>query len=692
MEDFLISEPEPWLQSLLDSTAFPDIAPQPSPEARNSPAPSRRRPRSYRPRNNRSCDFCRKRKSACIVGGGPNCGACVAYGRECTFDRPAKRKRTEAATEDTYRTPPQNATSPQNDSPFGSGPSDRSHGTPESTTVITLRDLTESNDQTHIDQEIAASLGEPEPLDIYPTRAPYLLGDTGESDPYLLRHPCFWDTSDQQKNESKITYKRIRSGAYKPGDHDLGDGRPIMFMLVDHSLVERSEPRTQEEELDRARVNVDEMCPGDVGERLVRLHFRYIYPYFPILSQTQFFSSEAGLAAVIQSLPLSLKASLYASGIPFIDYDDILATKLAHSPPSANELYRIAWLAISNEVHSPHIGTLQACLLLLQRVTEDRFIMDTGLRWCLVAWTVSLAHMLGLSSDCSAWQNIADSEKRLRRRLWWAVYVIDKWSFMTAGLANHIKQEDFDVLPLTLADFLPAEGRAAQRPSDPSRGEPSVLDFPFYHFVELSIILSDIMDTYYTIRATGRTAANFELSLELGKPLRSRLKKWKENYGSRPSPYPLIGTRAGVNLDGRASLGLAYPIATMTLFRALMRPLGHPNVKWDPTARDAVRAGARACCVEIVEYVENLRRGVWDAFWYSFSRANFAIASSFMVRILFTSVTPAEQKEMTDLIVRWKWALRTGGGNAGNIQMRLALLRLDRWLLKVGVRDPEDQA
>jgi hypothetical protein len=194
---------------------------------------------------------------------------------------------------------------------------------------------------------------------------------------------------------------------------------------------------------------------------------------------------------------------------------------------------------------------------------------------------------------------------------------MDKWSFMTAGIANHIKQEDFDVLPLTLADFLPPEGRPAQM-SDHSRGEaPSVLDFPFYHFVELSMILSDIVDTFFTIRATGRTSMNFELSLELAKPLRSRLKQWKENYGPRPCPYHSSSTRAGANLDGRASLGLAYPIATMTLFRALLRPLGYPNAKWDQTARDAVRAGARACCVEIVEYVENLRRGVWDAFWYS---------------------------------------------------------------------------
>lgn len=45
---------------------------------------------------------------------------------------------------------------------------------------------------------------------------------------------------------------------------------------------------------------------------------------------------------------------------------------------------------------------------------------------------------------------------------------------------------------------------------------------------------------------------------------------------------------------------------------------------------------------------------------------------------------------MMDLISRWKWALRTGGGNTGNKLMSLALLRLDHWLLKAGIRDLDE--
>ena len=48
-----------------------------------------------RPRSKRSCDFCRKRKTACRIDDYPPCFACKTLGRECSFaERPPKRRRT----------------------------------------------------------------------------------------------------------------------------------------------------------------------------------------------------------------------------------------------------------------------------------------------------------------------------------------------------------------------------------------------------------------------------------------------------------------------------------------------------------------------------------------------------------------------------------------------------------------------
>lgn len=456
-------------------------------------------------------------------------------------------------------------------------------------------------------------------IDLRPTCAAFLLGDTGESDPYLIKSSRFLSARDQEP-ATKIAYRRIfREGyALNDPDHTIDNDKPLVFMFEQHSLHDKFEPRVDDEVIQKTRLELEDMCSDEIGIRLIRLYFKYVYPYFPILSRSQMLLSEQGMGQLIRKLPLSLKSVLYATGLPFMVYDDVLSTTLDLATPSAHRLYRIAWLAISHEIHTPHLSTLQACLLLLQRVNDDRYVMDSPFRWSCLAWTVSLAQSLGLSTDCSTWQGIPAWEKRLRRRLWWATYVMDKWSFMSAGLCSHIRRDDFDVLPLSSTDFVSDADKTNQDGN--SQKDNLHEQSHFYHLVELSIILSDIMDSYFSIRASKMTTSNFALTLDLAKPLRSRLQSWKESFHSFYVSQQNPGDRSW--LDGNASLGLAYPVAMMILFRALLRPLeaatGSPEDKIiRENGREAVRAGAKACCVEVVQYLEEVQRGVWDAFWHS---------------------------------------------------------------------------
>jgi hypothetical protein len=66
------------------------------------------------------------------------------------------------------------------------------------------------------------------------------------------------------------------------------------------------------------------------------------------------------------------------------------------------------------------------------------------------------------------------------------------------------------------------------------------------------------------------------------------------------------------------------------------------------------------------------------------SRANFAIASSFLMQLLITSETPAESAEINDLVARWRWAMRIGSGSTVSGLVSLGLLRLDGLLLENG--------
>jgi hypothetical protein len=166
------------------------------------------------------------------------------------------------------------------------------------------------------------------------------------------------------------------------------------------------------------------------------------------------------------------------------------------------------------------------------------------------------------------------------------------------------------------------------------------------------------------------------------------------------------------SLDGNTSLGLAYIVTAMTLYRALLRAIENQSPAWNDVndaGRVAILAGAKECSKEAVEFVEDLSRGdvgVWDAFWHSCtsflctkhstltligSRANFALASSFLMRVLMNvkdlnlsrnNTMSDEINDVKSLLFRWRRVLRRGSGNSGNGMMGLALLRLEGAMLQ----------
>lgn len=424
--------------------------------------------------------------------------------------------------------------------------------------------------------------------------------------------------------------------------------------------------------------------------RLIGLFLRFVYPYFPILSKSELCPNGAVSPSVLQTLPLSLLSAIYATSLPFMLYDDLLSTTLIHSPPPAHQLFRITWLCVIQELHTPRLATLQACLLLLQRAPTNRYTTDTPWKMSLVGWTVSLAHSLGLQKECSDWSSIPTWEMTLRKRLFYGVFIMDKWASLGAGMPSHIKTDDFDLLPLTDTDLEPPSLDPGPN-AIPGFLEPEADSNHFRLLTELTIILSDIMDSYYSIRATQRTSKNFTLSLDLARSLRKGLTEWKDSLP--PALSMRQAGRVDSRISGNPSLSLAYIVATMTLFRALLRPLENLSSAEEQErsiveGRLAVRAGAKECAKEVVEFVENLGRGALDAFWHSWSRANFAIASSFLMQLLVTSQNEVETNEINSLVARWRWAMRIGSGSTGNGLMSLGLLRLDGLLLENGTGHP----
>ncbi|KAF7868311.1 hypothetical protein EAF04_004843 [Stromatinia cepivora] len=661
-------------------------------------------PRSYKSRKYRPCDFCRARQVRCSISSAPPCQLCTSHGRSCTFvDRPKKKRRPNIATSNGDQSSGSTTSTPtaplqQYCSAAQLSPNFIAQYSEHNFQSLTGHDvLTESTSSP--DQHILVQDGSPiynldpyldmmqstriRPLDSQHLKSARFVGESGESNPYLLRHYRY--NENDECTISKLTYRRIKNSSTHNDFSNQREVPPVVFMLADDSFSQKGEPRINDDVLARAEADLRGMFTDHEALRLIGLFFRFVYPYFPILSKNQSFQSPGVLSpTIVHTFPLSLLSAMYATALPFILYDDILSTTLVHSPPSTHELFRLSWLFVQQELHAPRLSTVQACLLLLQRAPTNRYTTDTPWKTSLVGWTVSLAQTLGLMKECSDWSSIPILEMNLRKRLWYGVLIMDKWASLNAGMPSHIHADDFDVLPLEDNDLEASTPGPNQPITDSEPGSEH-----FRLLTELTTILSDIIDSYYTLRATQRTSKDLSLSLELARPLRSRLKAWNDSLPPSMSlrQHEHLDSRGVAQLSGNPSLSLAYIIATMTLFRALLRPLENlTSVDEDATmgSRLAVRAGARECAKEVVEFVENLGRGALDAFWHSWSRANFAIASSFLMQLLVTSENETESAEINELVTRWRWAMRTGSGSAGNGLMSLGLLRLDGLLMKNG--------
>ncbi|KAH8881762.1 hypothetical protein GQ53DRAFT_886652 [Thozetella sp. PMI_491] len=697
--------------------------------------------RPYKSRKTRPCDFCRRRRVTCDMPTGPPCHRCAGKSQPCTFEQGPSRRRgpaPEVASEPyvqrqksreqdspgLWRGPQHSPLHPQSSpagamdiamflggvdamdwvdvfnapgtepvlpeaapgtgySPRVALPSPRGFHHEEAAQPPTLGTYT----STTVGKDPANTDGS---LEYLPGAFSFYIGPTGAADVHLLARQPYDASNLTRPRVSGLRYRRM-------ADAEASRSRPpILFGITDRVLLEKAEPRPTVEAGEPPWARFWKIVDNFQAGRLVQLYLRFVDPYFPVLSRHQVPADPGSL----KEMPLALLTAICALALPFVVYDEALVPLLLH-PPSCEQLYRLCWFSICEELHAPSLATVQACLLLQQRLPTNPYLSDTAFTWSLMSTAVAGAQTIGLHRDPSSWLSVPHWERALRRRLWWSVWSMEKWVALARGMPSHIAEDDHDVEPLVSDDM---EGS-----TPPSSAGQAHLPY----LVSLTTILSDIQYTYYTVKASRRTSNDLQYSLDVARLLRQRLKDWKDNlplsirFGARAaamSPHtesPGSDLRSSEDdLDGNGSLHLSYIVTHMNLFRALLRPLE----KWQESAQlnealhdgaKAVVTGALLCVKEFVEFIEALVPMSWNAFWHSWSRANFAMAGIFMVHLLHVVTlasnavprvdTEQEHRELQDLIKRWRSASRSANGASGMKGLvNLGLLRVETMLGAIG--------
>lgn len=507
-------------------------------------------------------------------------------------------------------------------------------------------DLSSRTSETH--RASPSYAGASRSLEALPGVSYRAIGSSGDLDLYVLSQRSY-----DMNNESSVQYRGLRyrrmpldasgalSGAPCPAQAEPSCVPPPVFMIIENGFTAQSEPRLDKQTVDRVKAELAALTSPELGYRLTLLYSHFVHPHFPILFSHQL---PRNLDDVLAMSP-SLLAAICATAIPFMVYDDVLSVRLPDYP-SAEQLFRLAWILINEELHAPRLSTIQTCLLLLQRHDSNRYVPSTPFRPALMSTTVALCHCLGLHRDPSQWTTLPRWERQLRRRIWWATWTMEKWISLGESLPSALRDDEFDVGPLTREDLEQSFPQALDSEEQPSH---------FVHLVTLTNILGEVMEAFFTVRASARTSTSLELSLDVARPLRAKLKQWHDtlppDVKGQISQITERGNSTGTRqlnpssfcrLNASASFYVSYLTVQLSLLRALLRPVTALATQFvDAGAVDdadsdddvyvpgrdipveqkegakAVIKGAMAFVKEAVEFVENLGGSEWDAFWHS---------------------------------------------------------------------------
>ncbi|KAE8421624.1 fungal-specific transcription factor domain-containing protein [Aspergillus pseudocaelatus] len=446
---------------------------------------------------------------------------------------------------------------------------------------------------------------------------------------------------------------------------------------------------------------------------------KFVFPTFPVISRTLFGLTSTRITPdqhVLNNMPVHLLAAIYASAQPFTKFDEYLSVLNAYKPPPTEQLWRIVWEILLQEIHTPHLAALQAGLLYLHKAPEksQSAVADSASVWSFVGLLVGLATSLGLQLECGP-MGLPAWERRLRRRLWWAIHAEDKWRSLLMGRPPYIRNDEWDVTELDNNDFQIDEAQIALLSPPNSLLTQDVLHAQqFQCFARLSRIADEVQHDLYALRSSQRLSSNFSESLKTARPLLQRLREW---YVQLPATLRLHD-RLFASIDGTGPqltcLHFAYTLLEVFIFRALLRPMVRSATppplfeeteasnnfttaldeyifhimepdEIEPTpaidlsnengAGSAVLKAAENCAAKMLRLVMRMAYSDLAGYWFSWSRIGFATVSSFMLLLLVQAPSKDQAIRARQLVHMWRQALRRQSG--GSSLMNLALVRLD---------------
>ncbi|KAF2772029.1 hypothetical protein EJ03DRAFT_341794 [Teratosphaeria nubilosa] len=587
-----------------------------------------------RSRRERPCDGCRRRKSKCVLQDDRRCVLCEFHKQECTFVEkalPRKRKLEDGSTPQGHAkrnsvTTVASATSSNVSSQARSGPR-----TPALATSAPIIPPSGDRKPFAVDQS----------LSLRRHHHCKLVGQTTALDSSLLGLGTF-NASNETECKSIGTLRQVTSTEYFSTHADADVPLPD----------------------DEARALTDiEAVIGPYGPALIDIYFRNVHPSFPILQKQAFMDRHRH--GDKQFNP-PLLAAMYLLALCWWDTDADLSR---HPKPDMNRLEYIAISSLTIAMQRPKMSAVQAGLLLLQRAKSST--------WTLTVQLVALGQDIGLHLDCTDWR-IPLWERRLRKRLAWALYMQDKWSALMHGRPSHIHASDFAVRQPTTEDFDDAISPDLPTPEEED-GVAIKGRMVFMQMISLTRILAEVSEVFYSQAAVAefKRAGKFatQLVLSRAKPVQLRLREWFARLPRDCKMEGSISTSTAESPGGGSAgytqgyLHLAYFATEISIHRRIITslcpdPCSSHKPPVDPYMLYICRSAAKTRLISAMDFVNRLTPRHLEASWYFPSASNFVLIGTFGALLMATSPGREEAGFYEARLREFRWTLGVCGRRA----------------------------
>ncbi|KAH0489557.1 hypothetical protein TgHK011_009980 [Trichoderma gracile] len=486
-------------------------------------------------------------------------------------------------------------------------------------------------------------------------RTAHSMGPSAEQDTYLL--DAFRCLIISEKDEIDANIIQVYHGGHS------ADDRPVHFLLLENENPQFTNEAKQ------AASDGTERLVWPYGERLVRLYFKHVHPIYPVVTKVRFLRQ---YKANRMKIPASLRGAIYGLACVFWDRDPVVTEPC---PFQQHQCIDHAHEALRREHENPNLFSLQAGLLLHHITPPEVDSVETPSMWTLTAQTTACAQTMGLHQDPTCW-SIEPWEKRVRKKLWWAVYASDCWSAICHGNPPHISPNSFSTIPPDMDDIrddetVPEDLRYLVEPED-AVFQASV-GARFLHFINLTIVLRELLDCTFQVRPNPSSLTDRATQLEI---LREKFIDW---HGLLPQCLALDSDKGHDGISN-CPLHLTYYASQALLYRGLMYPATR-EAKADPES--SLRKWFVPALGEFQSFVrffdaitdEDLR-----GFWCRHARSQLILCGNFLIYLFLLATHQQHIEAAYQLLQEFHHSLKRLGETTytpGRLLLRPVRLRLD---------------